>query len=555
MFRDQQLLGDMTSPAVKRIQEVRILRALQFAEDAGPMAHPVRPDSYIEMNNFYTVTVYNKGAEVVRMYETLLGREGFRRGMDLYFERHDGQAVTCDDFRAAMSDANDVDLLQFESWYLQAGTPTVRVAGRYDAKAGTYTLELEQSCPATPGQPEKHPYHMPIAVGLLAPDGRELPLTLAGQDSDGAPGSRVLQLTKAKQSFRFEGIDEAPVASVLRNFSAPVKLQFDQSLEDLAFLAANDTDQFNRWEAGQKLSLAVLHGGIRAAQKGKDFKVEPKLIEALRATLLDTELDRSLLAQALVLPDEAYVAETVGEIDPGAIHAAREHVRRVVASELEADFVRGFEAHSDDGPFKMDSAAIGRRRVKNVCLGYLTRLEAPEHTARASAQFRAANNMTDALCALSALADIDCPERTEALAAFEQRWADNALVMDKWFRLQAMSSLDGTLERVRELKQHEAFSLKNPNKVYALIVGFSQGNPACFHAPDGSGYSFLADTVLELNEINPLVASRAVKIFSRWRRFEKKRRELMKRELERVAQADLSRDVYEIVSRSLDPEL
>jgi len=551
VFRDQEFTADMHSRAVKRIDDVRMLRTHQFAEDASPMAHPVRPDSYIEINNFYTVTVYEKGAEVVRLYQTLLGQAGFRRGMDLYFQRHDGQAVTTDDFRAAMADANAYDLDQFQRWYEQAGTPVVKASGTWRPNERVYELTLEQSCPATPGQPDKAPFLIPVGIGLLDAEGRDLPLTLEGETGPGAQ-SRVLHLTEARQTFRFTDIPEEPVPSLLRGFSAPVKLAFDYTPEQLMFLMAHDSDSFNRWEAGQQLAARAVKCLLEDYQHEHALGLEPPFIDAFREVLLDREADPALVAEALSLPSEAYLAELLEPVDPAAIHAVRRFVRRTLAASLRDVFQETYEAMQDYGPYSIDPAAIGRRALKNTCLSYLAELDDADIHEQCYAQFQAADNMTDVLAALRALADSESEEGERALAAFEAKWRDDPLVLDKWFGIQAMSRRPDTLDRVQALMKHPGFSIRNPNRVRALIGAFASGNPLRFHAPDGSGYGFLARRVLELDALNPQVAARLVKPLTRWRHYEPGRRDLMRESLQGIAANEkLSPDLFEIVSKSL----
>lgn len=547
VFREQQFAADMGSAAVKRIEDVRILRAQQFPEDAGPMAHPVRPDSYVEINNFYTATIYNKGAEVIRMYHTLLGADGFRRGLELYLQRHDGQAVTCDDFLAAMADANGRDLTQFGRWYAQAGTPVLDVSDDYDAGTRRYTLTVRQSCPPTPGQPDKQPFHIPLRMGLLDDTGQPLPLRLAGE-TESAGTERVLELTEVEQSFVFEDLPVRPLPSLLRGFSAPVQLNYPYTDAQLAFLLAHDEDPFNRWEAGQRLMTRLLLARLEAPEAA----VPAALREAFRTTLEDTRLDPAFVAEALTLPSESYLGEQLEVIDPGAIHAARNGLRRGLGTAL-ADlwlqvYLRNDGAGGDD-----QEAAAGCRRLKNLALSYLMASgsdEAAELTAR---QFIQADNMTDRLAALSLLADTERPAADEALQSFYQHWQNEPLVVDKWFRVQALSTRADTLARVRALTAHPAFELHNPNKVRALIGAFCHNNPARFHDPSGAGYAFLADYVLQLDGINPQIAARLAGGLSRWRRYEPGRRQLMREQLVRISAApSLSPDVYEVATRSLE---
>ncbi|MBV8166402.1 MAG: aminopeptidase N, partial [Alphaproteobacteria bacterium] len=550
VFRDQQFSADMNSAAVKRIADVRGLRAGQFPEDASPMAHPVRPDSYIEINNFYTATVYIKGAEVVRMIHTLLGPERFRKGMDLYFQRHDGQAVTCDDFVAAMQDASGVDLAQFKLWYSQSGTPELAVQGRYDAGQKTYELTVEQSCPPTPGQPDKQPFHIPLSVGLVGGDGRDLPLQLAGENQPGG-GTRTLDVRTRKETFRFVNVPEAPVPSLLRGFSAPVKLHMDWADAQLQLLMAHDHDAFARWEAGQQLAVKLILGLIADHRAGRPLALDQGLVDAVARILDDRTLDAAFVAQALSLPSEAYIGELMAEIDPEAIHVVREHLKRGLGSALAERWQATYRASWDTGPYRVDAAAIGRRSLKNLCLGYLVATGERGAIAQCLDQIRARANMTDVLAGLALLVDTDSAERGPTLEAFYAHWRDDALVLDKWFSLQAMAAAQDTLERVRGLLGHPAFDIKNPNKVRALIGAFV-ANQARFHAADGAGYRFLADQVLALEPINPKIGARLIGPLGRWRRYDARRQALMRAELERVvATQGLSRDVYEIASKSL----
>ncbi|MHB8708560.1 MAG: aminopeptidase N [Desulfuromonadales bacterium] len=551
VFRDQEFSAAMGSRAVKRISDVRLLRNGQFPEDAGPMAHPVRPEAYVEINNFYTATVYNKGAEVIRMYQTLLGINGFKRGLRLYLERFDGQAVTTDDFLAAMADANGADLTQFRLWYRQAGTPKLEIDGSYDAKAGEYLLRVRQSCPPTPGQPDKAPFLIPLAVGLLGPDGSDLPLQLAGDETPGG-ATRVLRVDAAEQTYRFVNVKALPVPSLLRDFSAPVRVDFAYTADQLAFLFAHDSDPFNRWEAGQRLAMQVLLAMVNDCQAGRAIQVDATFLAAFRTALTDCNADPALLALALTLPGEIELAEAMAVADPGAVHAARQQLRRVLAMTLTEDFAAVRGLMQDSGPYQVTAAAIGRRSLKNLCLAYLSLLETPEIASVCMKQFEGAGNMTDRLAALTCLAHGTLPQREPALEAFYRRYQDDPLVVDKWFTVQATSLRSDTLTRVRELTGHPAFTMKNPNRVRSLLGAFAQGNPACFHDPSGAGYRFLADRVLALDQLNPQVAARMVAALSRWRRYDANRQQLMKAELERIqAQPKLSRDVGEIVAKSL----
>ena len=555
VYRDAGFSADMHSPTVKRIQDVAYLRTHQFAEDAGPMAHAVRPDSFIEISNFYTLTVYEKGSEVVGMLHTLLGAEGFRKGSDLYFERHDGQAVTCDDFIRAMEDANGVELSQFKRWYSQAGTPRLQVSEHFDAQARTYSLTLRQSCPATPDKVEKLPFVIPVALGLLGASGQELPLRLA-DEATAVGTSRVLAVTDAEQTFTFVDIDEQPLPSLLRGFSAPVKLSFPYSRDQLMFLMQHDTDGFNRWDAGQQLSVQVLQEMIGQYQRGESLAMDSRLLTALASVLDNTELDPAMVAEMLSLPSEAYLAEISEVADVDAIHAAREFARKQLADGLFDGLWARYQANrevSRSTAYVAEKEHFARRALQNIALSYLMLSERPEVLAATLEQYDACDNMTERLTALAVL--VNSPfeaEKARALQAFAEHFKDNPLVMDQWFSVQAASGLPGGLARVKALMQHPAFTLKNPNKVRALIGAFAGQNLINFHAADGSGYRFLADLVIELNALNPQIASRQLSPLTRWRKYDSKRQALMKAELERIlASGPLSSDVYEVVSKSL----
>ncbi|MCG8471883.1 MAG: aminopeptidase N, partial [Desulfobacterales bacterium] len=549
VFRDQEFSSDMGSRAVKRISDVRVLRAAQFPEDAGPMAHPIRPESYMEMNNFYTATVYNKGAEIIRMIHTFLGGEGFAKGMDLYIERHDGCAVTCEDFVKAMEDASGVDLSRFRLWYSQAGTPKVDVDRTFDEKAGAYTLTLTQKVPDTPGQNGKRPMQMPVKMGLLGRDGEPLPLVLEGEDGKNAPTERVLDFASNMESFRFVGLTQEPVPSLFRGFSAPINKRIAYTQEELIFLLAHDTDAFNRWDAAQQLFADTILSMVEELSKGKTLTLSPALIDAVRETLTHPSLDKALIAQALSLPSEIELGDRMKRIDVEGIHAAREFVANTLAKTLHEEFKAVYLACSNSGPYTLDSDAMARRRLKGVCLSFLARVEAPDFCFEA---FASSSNMTDELAGLSTLAGLSCDKKKEALSRFYETWKDDTLVLDKWFTAQAVSKAPGTLEQVLELKKHPAFEMKNPNKVRALIGAFCQANPFHFHRKDGKGYDLLADTVIALNEINPSIAARMAGGFNRWKRYDDGRQALIKERLDRIlATENLATGVYEIVSRAL----
>jgi len=514
VFRDQEYASDTYSRAVARIREVRMLRAGQFPEDAGPMAHPVRPQSYMEIRNFYTMTVYEKGAEVVRMQHALLGEERFQAGMRLYFQRHDGQAVTCDDFVQAMQDASGVDLSQFRRWYDVAGTPVLECDGRYDAPARRFTLSVRQSM--------NPPFHIPLAVKV----GRE---------------ERILSVRQPQETFTFENLAERPVPSLARGFSAPVIVRYPYSESDLLHLLAHDDDPFTRWEAGQRLATDII-----LKEQGRP---SPAFTEAVRKLLRDR--DPAFIAEALALPPEAYLAEQVDVVNPDALHHARNALRRSVAAALKEELLAAYRANAVEGPYRPDPESAGRRALRNAALGMLMELDTEDVIALCMDQYAQSDNMTESFAALACLANSHAPQRETALASFYERWKDEPLVVDKWFAVQASSRLASTLERVRALLGHPAFDLKVPNKVYALIAAFS-ANQVRFHAADGSGYAFLAERVLELDRLNPQVAARMARGFDRWRKFDAGRQALARRELERLRDAHgLSRDVSEIVTKAL----
>jgi aminopeptidase N len=545
VFRDQQFTADMTSAAVKRIDDVKILRAAQFPEDAGPMSHSIRPEHYIEMSNFYTATVYNKGAEVIRMYHTLLGKDGFRKGMDLYFERHDGQAVTCDDFRAAMADANDFDLEQFENWYLQRGTPQLHARGEWDEGASRYTLTLRQEAPASIGDEEYRLRHMPVRTALLSPDGSPVAL-----DEDGNT-ERVLELKEAEQSFSFDNVTSRPVASVLRDFSAPVHLSFERSREDLAFSMAHETDAFNRWDAGVEFATSTLLDMVDALKKGGKSEPDPTFIEAWGAMLADQELDGSLKSLALELPEERVLGQAMDIVAVDEIRTARNQMKAALAAAHHDALMAAHEA-SRGVPYDADPASIHRRRLANTALAYLCAGDFDEGVKLASAQFESADNMTDSQAALLCLVDLQCDARDEAVAAFHARWKDDPLVLDKWFAVQALSNANDTVDRVLSLALHADFNQKNPNRLRSLVGVFGMRNQFHFHASDGRGYTFVADQVLEVEGFNPQTAARLVAAFNQWKRFDEDRQALQRKQLERIVAKDgLSRDVYEIVHRAL----
>ncbi|HET9482746.1 MAG TPA: aminopeptidase N [Xanthomonadales bacterium] len=551
VFRDQEFSADMNSRAVKRIEDVRGLRAHQFPEDAGPFAHPVRPESYLEINNFYTATVYEKGAEVVRLLHTVLGEDGFRRGMDLYFERHDGEAVTCDDFVRALGDANARDLSPFLAWYAQAGTPQLRVSEHFDAAARSYTLAFAQSTPPTPGQPDKRPLPIPVRLSLYRDDGAPLPLTLAGEAAPG-PLPRVLVIDQAEQRLVFTGVDAPPVPSLLQGFSAPVHLHREDDAATLAFLARHDRDPLNRWDAIQRLAERAVLGEYAKPGAGTASPWFAALAAAGDALLHDTALDTAFVAECLDLPEEAYLAELLDHYDPERLYRAREDVRAALATPLADALLARRDALAPVPPQARDGAAVGARQLRNTALSLLLRADAARHAPLARAQYEDAGNMTERLAALTLLVHHGVEGAQRLAESFYQSHRHDPLVVDKWLTLQATNPQPGTLERIERLTEHPAFTLRNPNKVRALVGAFARANRVRFHAVDGGGYRFVGGMVLALDGLNPQVAARMAGVFNGWRRLEPLRRALMRAELERLAGApQLSSDLAEIVQRAL----
>jgi aminopeptidase N len=571
VFRDQEfsqdMAGEASARAVKRIEDVRVLRTVQFAEDAGPMAHPVRPDSYVEINNFYTVTIYEKGSEVVRMMQTLVaspadlqGRDGFAKGMKLYFARHDGQAVTCDDFAQAIADANPgsalaQNLSTFKRWYSQAGTPRLQARGSYNAAERSYTLTLSQSCPTTPGQDSKQAFVIPVTLGLLSRDGQALPLQQAG--SAEALPQQTLVLTEASASYTFVNLGSEPVPSLLRGFSAPVVLDDGLSSADLLCLLAHDSDPFNQWEAGQRLMLQSAVQALAQDQAGQVLSDE--LVSALRNVLRHPELDAAFKDLALTLPSENYIADQLDVVDPQRVHALREAMRLQLATALPADWQWAWDAHKNNGAYSPDAKSSGRRALAGLAMGMLC--IAAVHTGdnitpgRVYQQFKDASNMTDRFNALSALVVSGHALANDALALFHKLFQHEALVIDKWFALQAGAPdrAGDVLPRVRQLMQHADFSLRNPNRARSLIFSYCSANPAAFHRADAAGYVYWSEQVLALDAINPQVAARLARAMDRWSRLAEPYRSAAKVAIERVAaKAELSNDVREVISRALN---
>ena len=546
VFRDQMFSSDMNSATVKRVEDVSFLRTAQFAEDAGPMAHPVRPASFIEISNFYTLTIYEKGAEIVRMIHTLLGEDAFRKGSDLYFERHDGQAVTCDDFIRAMEDASGVDLKQFSRWYSQAGTPVLSVKSQYNEAESSLVLDVTQKTPATPGQPTKLAVHMPIRMGLIGQDGQELTTQYQGV----AAKEHVLHLTQLSQRFEFKGVTQAAIPSLLRGFSAPVKLDIDLDAQELLLLLSNDTDGFNRWSAAQQLAVNELSVLIEQAKAGEALAIDSQLVTGFASVLKDESLDPAMVALILTLPSTSYLAELASSIDPKAITKARKFLKQQIARELKVELVACYERNKVSDAYQPSPEQMAKRQLKNVVLSYWSVSQDVGVSAVVSQQCVSADNMTDEFAALSIAVDANQGDADNLLAGFYDKWSHESLVVNKWLMLSASKEGENSLDNVKALMEHPAFDLKNPNKVRALLGGFSQNIP-CFHDESGSGYAFLADLIIELDKRNPQLASRLCTPLTRWRKMEAGLSALMKCELERVSKEELSKDVYEVIAKSL----
>lgn len=537
VFRDQEFSRDMNSRDVNRIMDVKVLRSVQFPEDSGSMAHPVRPESYQEINNFYTATIYNKGAEVIRMQHTLLGTERYRKGMDLYFKRHDGQAVTIDDFVAAMEDANGLDLTQFKRWYSQAGTPEVQIKSDYSQ--GRLTLTMQQSCPPTPDCHDKKPFHIPIRVALLNAKGKMMPIA-----------SEILELKEQEQSFTFEGLSEQPVVSLLRDFSAPIKLNNELSQDELLFLLRYEIDGYAKWDAGQRLVLNCLNSCLKVP--ASKWSIPESLIDAFRHVLLDDSLDADLRAELLTPPGFEEVAATLDLVDVTAVEAVRDFFRSHLGASLQEEARQVYKKLWQAEDHTMHGQAYGRRKLRNVCLWLLMKANESETLEACQRQFAAAKTMTDQIASFALLANYSqTAVRTQAIDDFYKQWSQDELVLDKWFAIQATCELPQALMKVKQLLNHPAFSIKNPNKVRSLVGAFCLANPRNFHALDGSGYAFLAEMLITLDKINPQIAARLATPFTRWQRYDKPRQALMKQELDKLAQLDLSRDLREVVDKSL----
>ncbi len=550
VFRDQEFsadqMGSDSGRAVKRIEDVRLLRQVQFPEDAGPMAHPIRPDSYQEINNFYTVTVYEKGAEIIRMQQTLLGRAGFRRGMDLYFKRHDGQAVTCDDFVAAMADANQKDLSQFKRWYSQAGTPRVHLKESFED--GCYQVTLTQSCPATPGQDKKLPFHIPLLFRLIGDESELLTELTPTETVEALKSEQLLELTEASQALTFKGLKKPPTLSINRNFSAPIILDFEQSERQLLNLLRADDDPFNRWEAGQKLFMNCVL---------KKQRLNSETITAFRDILRDENLDPAFKDLIFTLPAESYLYEQVSSIDPQSIHQSRRQVRRQLAKDLQNDWLWAYQQHQTPGIFRPDAHSAGKRSLKNLALNLLADSEHVRANELAKAQYDSANNMTDRYGALSVLVNYSLPDARFCLNHFQEKFSEDALVIDKWFALQAtrqnnQGQSQAVLQDVIALRQHPNFNIKNPNRVRSLVHAFCMNNPGAFHQNPQESYQFWAHHVVELNQINPQVAARLARALDRWKQFAPNYQVHMKSALEFIAkQENLSSDVAEVIEKAL----
>jgi aminopeptidase N len=548
VFRDQEFSADLNSRPVKRIEEVRILRGHQFPEDDGPTAHPVRPDSYIEISNFYTSTIYRKGAEVIRMLHTLISNDVFQQGMQLYFQRHDGEAVTTDDFVRAMEDASGRDLGQFRLWYSQAGTPELEIKTQLDKDNGQLQLEITQHTPVTPGQQTKQPLHMPFSIGCLDENGRDMPIQLAGEEQTPAAGSRTLELRKRREIFNINIGSHVPVLSLLRDFSAPVRLLDQRPTDELAFLLQHDSDPFNRWEAGQQLAMQQ----IQAIITNNDHSIPGQVFDAFAKVLSDPELDPALVAEIFSLPGESYLADNMQPVDVDGIHRARRMFTRLLAVNLEQQFRQIANNRKITGDYNFNATDVAQRRLHNLALSYLMELPDEEYVTLCLQHFYQANNMTDSLGALVALANRDCAPCRQALHDFYEKWSNDVLVVNKWLSVQAMSHLPGTLDRVQELTAHAAFDIRNPNKVRALIGAFCSANQAQFHAADGTGYRFLTEYIIKLDALNPQIAARLLTPLTRWKRMDSGRRQLMREALQEIlAHQPLSADVFEITSKSL----
>jgi len=557
VYRDSEFSADMGSRAVNRIEDVSMLRTVQFAEDSGPMAHSVRPESYMEIANFYTVTIYEKGAEVVRMQANLLGPETFRQGTDRYFEKYDGMAVTTEDFVSTMEEVSSLDLEQFRRWYSQAGTPKLDITGHYDADLDSFTLSISQTCPPTPSQPDKAPFYIPLRMGLISEAGE--PVTLHVDDYE--PGTDVvLHISEAEEDFVFQQVGGEPVPALLREFSAPVKLAYPYTRDELMLLMQHEEDGFVRWEAGQQLALQVIDDLLQARNQDKPYTVDERLVTAfatvLNSALTEPGVDKAMLAHLLLLPSEAYLAELAEEVDVDGIHAVREFLRHYLAEKLESAFVSVYESCASDAEYEYCAPEMARRSLRNTTLNYLACLDKPAHWERVQAQYENANNMTDSSAALRALVSNPTPDsealRESLIKAFYEKWQHETLVVEQWLSMQCVAMIPDNLPRVKALMEHPAFDIRNPNKVRCVIGAFCFNNAVGFHELDGSSYEFLADQIITLNGINPQIASRLLTPLTRWKKFSRQRQDLMQTALRTIlAEPNLSPDVYEVVSKSL----
>lgn len=541
VFREQQFSQYINQSPVSRIDDVKVLLVRQFAEDAGPLAHPVRPDSYMEINNFYTLTIYEKGSELIRMMHTILGPDKFRAGTDLYFTKYDGQAVTTDDFVSAMQTASGIDLTQFKLWYSQDGTPEITVTENYDSAAKTYTLKLSQSTPSTPSQKEKVPLYIPVKIGLLDQNGTDMPIE-----------EPLLILNQAEQSFVFKNINSQPTLSILRDFSAPVRLKHEVPAECLAFLLAHDSDPFNRWYAGQRLYLQTIFELITDIQQNRDLKLSDVILKSFREVLLDNNLNVDLKAELMSLPATQQIIDALYDVNPDQIYVAKKFLVTAIATALKAELIQSYSSYNLSGAYQYNAHDAAYRSCKNVILSYILSTKTTDAINMGVEQYYNSNNMTDTIAALVCIANIDCPERTKLLDDFYNKWSGNVLVVNKWLAIQAQADTDLVLDQIKVLMQHPAFDIKNPNKVQSLIGAYCIGNPIKFHAASGVGYKFLADIVLQLNTINPSVAARLLNPLSSWYKYTHARQVLMCAELLRIKDTpNLSSDVLEIVTKSL----
>ncbi|MCH9644600.1 MAG: aminopeptidase N [Gammaproteobacteria bacterium] len=550
VFRDQCFTSDMTSEAVSRLDVVNIVRNRQFKEDAGPMSHPIRPESYIEINNFYTLTVYRKGAEVIRMVQTLLTKPVFRKALDLYFERYDGQAVTTDDFLSVMEQQSGKDLRQFRHWYSQSGTPLLAIGGIYDATAQTFTLTVKQSCQDTPGQKNKKPFYLPLVVGLMSSKGEPIAMQLQ-DEQEAQTDSKILIINEEMHEFVFTNVSEKPIPSLLRNFSAPVKVKYDYSKEDLAKLWQYDKDAFVRWDAGQSLMVTIIIEMAQGLQEGWPLKMDSLLVNSFKQLLTEGPDDLDFRSRLLMLPEDSYVHQNMESVDIHRVHQVKKFIKKSLGSLLTQQLLQCYEKNNVNVDYVYDAVNMGQRNLKNLCLLYLVESGQEAYLKLAYQQFESTENMTDMMGALCALNHQDCVEREKALSEFYDRWHKEPLVVNKWLRLQASATVPNTSQAVVALLEHQAFDINNPNNVYALLCTFSE-NHIHFHETTGMNYQFIADQVLKIQSKNPQVAARLLQPLTYWRNFLDSQAVLMKDQLKRIAShKNLSTDIYEIVNKSL----